>query len=259
MIYNKTAFGQPYKVITRMQNALTQYLFGSCDSDTQPFRFQVNEIAVNSNVATANVTIISGGNGLSNGVPLPIPTVGAIMGVQGLSSANGNVNVDPGIVSNVSLNSLGVGTISFTSNVANISATPDSGILVVQPYEFGDTVNANVSSAPLSLIFTPDDADNSRCLLAEAVWIGTMPTTANVVLEGANKDLDSRYYVLQNNFGVSTTGSVAQSSLLSQVAGGHYVQNGAEYSFAMFKFVRAKVLTYTGGDATTKLIVTIYS
>jgi hypothetical protein len=259
MLYNKTAFGQPYKVITRMQNALTQYLFGSFDSTTQPFRFQVTGISANSNVATANVSLISGGNGLANGVPLPIPTVGAIMGVQGLKTANGNINIDPSTVSNVALNSLGVGTISFPVTIGNTAPTVDSGILVVQPFEFGETVNANVSSAPLSLVFTPDDADNSRCLLAEAVWVGTVPTTANVVLEGANKDIDSRYYVLQNNYGVSTTGTLPQSDLLSSMGANVATQNGAEYSFAMFKFVRAKVLTYAGGDATTKLIVTIYS
>jgi hypothetical protein len=79
------------------------------------------------------------------------------------------------------------------------------------------------------------------------------------VLESANIDLDGRYYVLQNNFGVSTTGVIAQSGNLATVAGGAVTQNGAEYSFIMGKFLRAKVLTYTGGDATTKLVVTVFA
>ena len=77
-----------------------------------------------------------------------------------------------------------------------------------------------------------------------------MPTAATVVLQAANVDQDSRYVTLLNSGG---------TNVLASVAGSAVVQNGAEYSFIMSKFLRAKVLSMTGGDSTTGLVVTLFA
>jgi hypothetical protein len=108
-------------------------------------------------------------------------------------------------------------------------------------------------------VFTPDEDDNSRCLFAEAVWSGTMPSAAVVVLQVANVDDDARYYAVSNAFGVAAGAVVASSVNLATIAGSAVTQAGANYQYIMGKFLRAKVLSMTGGDGTTGLVVTLFA
>ncbi len=260
-IYNKTAFGPPYKNTLRMQTGVTPiYLFGRCDAHTEPFRFQIANIAGNGTDATATVQLLGGGGGVGGAggseTPSPIPVAGAVLGVRGLT--NTGFNTDPGVVATVTLNSAGAGTITY-ANTTSLASTADLGEMVVWPYEYPDLVSAGTASAPVAQTFTPDDSDNSRCLFAEAVWSGTMPSAATVVLQAANVDQDARYFTIENNFGCSATGTVAASDALSTIAASAVTQNAAEYSFIMGKFLRAKVLSMTGGDSTTALLVTLFA
>jgi hypothetical protein len=203
------------------------------------------------------VQLISGGGGTDplTGIA-PIPVVGATMGVRALTHTG--FNTDPAVVTAVSLNATGAGTISY-SNATSLTIASDSGEMVVWPYEYPDLVSAGTASIAVAQTFTPDDADNSRCLYAEAVWGGTIPTAATVVLQTSNVDRDNRYAVLQNTQGVLATGIVAQSNALATIASSAVTQSGALYSFIMGKFLRAKVLSMTGGDSSTSLVLTLFA
>ena len=254
-LYNNSAFGSPYKTNLRIgQGTLPLYLFGNFNPDTIPWRFQVTAVAGTGSVATATVRLLSGGSG-----PITLlPSVGAKMGVQGTHTNSGGFNVDPTLVTGVTLDmTTGLGSITYACT-SSASTTADSGTLVIQPYEFPDLVSSGSSSIPASLIFTPDESDNSRCLFAEAKWYGTMPTTATVVLQAANVDDDARYMTLENDQGCLSTGTIAASDALASVAGSVVTQSGAQYSFILGKFLRAKVLAMTGGDSTTALAVTLF-
>ena len=85
-----------------------------------------------------------------------------------------------------------------------------------------------------------------------------MPTTATVVMQAANVDDDARYAAIENDQGCFSTGTIAASDALASVAGSAVTQSGAQYSFIMGKFLRAKVLAMTGGDSTTALAVTLF-
>lgn len=251
-IYNNSAF--PHSILRMGNNPWPIYLFGSFDTKTQPFMFQITQVALTSNVATFTVTIQNGG-GPNAGL---VPSIGAKMGARGTTTNGGAFNVDPAIVTAVNINpATGTGTISCSITHANVTTTADSGMLVVQPYETPDLVVQGTSSIPVALTSTPDESDNSRCLAAEAKWTGTIPTAATVVLEWANVDDDSRYQVYENTQGCSPTGAIAASNALATIAGSAVTQSGAQYSFAMGKFIRAKVLAMTGGDGTTGLVVSI--
>lgn len=259
-LYKTTAFGPPYRTVTRQQTGVTPiYLFGRCDSHTEPWRFAITKIAGTGSTATATVSLLGGGGGVGGAsgseAPNPIPVTGAVMGVQGLSHTG--FNTDPTTVGTVTLDATGAGTITY-SNATSLSATADNGLLVVWPYEYPDLVALNSASAPLAQTFTPDDADNSRCLFAEAKWFGTSPSAATVVLQAANVDQDARYSVVKNAQGSSASASVAASDALATIAGSAVTQSGALYSFIMAKFLRAKVTAMTGGDGTTGLVVTLF-
>lgn len=255
-LYSNSAFGAPFKTIKRMDtSAEPNYLFGSFTQSTQPFRFQITQVAITSNVATVSVQLIDGG-GPNAGI---LPSVGATMGIHGTQTNAGLFNVDPTTVTAVTLNTSGVGTISFSLTNANITAIADRGELVVKPYEIPDIVAAGSASVPIALCYTPDESDNSRTLYAEARWTGTAPTAASVVLQVANVDEDSRYAVVGNSQGTAPAAVVASSSALATIAASAVTQSGAQYSFVMGKFIRAKVLSMTGGDGTTGLVVTVFA
>lgn len=259
-VYQTTAFGPAYKKTLRAQTGvLPIYLFGSCDSHTEPFHFSISQLSLTSNVATATVQLRDGGGGLAAGVPQPTPQAGAVMGVRGTTLASGAFNVDPITVTASTVDpSTGAGTITYALTHANVTAAADSGELVVWPYEYPDIVASGTASIPVAQVFTPDESDNSRCLFAEAKWFGTMPTAATVQLQVANIDQDARYYTVKNNIGVSPTASVAASDALATIAGSAVTQSGAEYSFLMAKLIRVKVSSMTGGDGTTGLVVTLF-
>ena len=259
-LYSNSAFGPPYKSnLQLVTGILPTYLFGQADSHTEPFLFNVSQVALATDVATLTVQLVGGGGGVSAGVPNPVPSVGAKMGVHGTTVASGAFNVDPATVTAVTVDPItGAGTISYAVTHADVTAVADVGQVSVQPYEAGDTVVVGSASIPVSQVNTPDASDNSRCFYAEAVWLGTKPTAATIALQAANVDDDSRYAVVENTAGTLATATIAASDLLASVAGSAVTQSGAEYRFVTSRFLRAKVLTYTGGDSTTKLIVTIY-
>lgn len=215
----------------------------------------MTSVSLSANVATLGVTIRSGGG------PSPniLPTVGAKMGVQGTQTNDGIFSVDPTTVTAVDFNAAtGSGTISFTLDGSDVALIADVGFLVVQPYETPDIVEEGSASAPYSLWYGADEADNSRCAFAEAKWTGTMPTTATVVPEVSNYPDDGRFKVVENAYGTSPDGTVAARDALAMVADGAVTQSGTNYQFLIGKFVRAKVLSMTGGDDTTGLVVTIF-
>jgi hypothetical protein len=190
------------------------YLFGRADPHTQPFRFHTSKIAGDGSTATATVQLVGGGGGtggaIGSEVPSPIPVIGAVMGVRGL--VNSGFNTDPTVVTGVTLNSAGAGTITY-ANTTSLTATLDNGDLVVNPYEYPDLVSSGSASAPVAQAFTPDDSDNARCLFCDAVWSGTSPSAAVVVLQAANVDQDARYVTLLNSAGTDVLASIVGSAV----------------------------------------------
>lgn len=257
MLYNNSAFGPPYKHVARLGTQTEPfYLFGQFDFKTEPYIFNVVNVTIAANVAIVAGTLASGGGG---GNPFNAPQVGAKIGIRGTQTNGGIFNVDPTTAQTVTwAPSTGNISVTFPLTHANVATIADTGTLVVQPAEIPDLVSAGSSSGPAALIFTPDESDNSRCLYAEAKWTGTVPTAATVVLEVANVDDDSRYAIVQNAQGCSPTGVVAASNALATIASSAVTQSGAQYSFIMGKFIRAKVLSMTGGDGTTGLVVTVF-
>jgi len=255
-LYNNSAFAAPFNRPIKLNSTTPpQYLFGSFNSSTQPWLFQVTSVSLTANVATLGVTLRSGG-GPSN---IVLPTVGAKMGVQGTQTDSGVFNVDPTTVTAVDYDpATATGTISYALTGSDVATTADAGTLVVQPSETPDLVSEGDASVSYALWYGPDMADNSRSLYCEAKWGGTIPSAATVVLEVSNYPDDSRFATVQNNYGTSPSGTVASSDNLCTIADGAVTQSGANYTFCVGKFIRAKVLSMTGGDDTTSLIVTVF-
>lgn len=267
-LYSNSAFGPPVKFIRRMGTQTEpNYLFGSVDFKTEPWIFQINNVTVSANVAIVAGTLLSGGGGDR---PNNVPQAGAKIGIKNTTTSGGIFNVDPTVASTVTWDaSTGNVSVTFPLTHADVGTAPDTGTLVIQPYENHDLTGttAGAASSPLALIFSPDESDNSRCLFAECRWRGTLPSAATVVLQVANMDDDgygpapvSRWQTVANAYGTTNGATtVASSASLATIAGSAVTQSGAMYQFLMGKFIRAKVTSLTGADATTGLIVTIFA
>lgn len=258
-LYLNSAFGPPYKKTLQMQYGVVPiYLFGARDSQQTPLQFAVSKVALTSNVATLTVQLVGGGGGNPLATPV-VPQVGQFLSVQGTQTNAGAFNVALAQVTATTVSAAtGAGTISFALAHADVAQTNDVGLLVCAPYETPDLVSSAVASIPVAQKFTPDDSDNSRCLFAEGYWTGTMPSAASVVLQVANVDMDSRYQTVQNAYGTLAGAVVAQNDALLTITGSAVTQSGAQYQYIMGKFIRAKILSITGADATTGLVLTLF-
>lgn len=243
------------KVILQFQNLTNNFLFGFQDGMTAPFTFAVSNVAVNSNVVTANGIVGGGGGGHDyfTGVA-PLPVTGAIAGVKGLSTSNGNVNIDPTVLTHANINaSTGIGTLSWLAtgninsnvgNVGNVSNQIDGGTITVQSYIYPDVLQAG-ASIEVGQKYSPDNNDSSRSFFVD-VYFPNSPANANVVLQGASINVDSAYSDL-----VSKSGSSTAATILGNVQ----TVRGVEYNFDVAKFFRLYVSDFTNNANSSSTIV----
>ena len=252
MIYSNSAFGPPFNAVKTLTSSSPNYLFGERKIQEQPALFTITSVSLSNNVASVGVVLKSGGPSLTS-----IPQVGSKMGVQG--AANTQFNIDPTTVQSITYDSLnGVGVVSYALEGADVAQTPDVGQLVIQSAEIADIgIVTGSTSRALALSFNGDEEDSARSAFVEAKWVGTLPTSATVCIEGANVNDDPRYAIVQNAYGVSPSGSVAASDAAASITGGAVSQSGANYQYLICRFIRARVTAIEGNDDTTGLILTI--
>lgn len=224
-----------HKVLALVQGFPT-YLFGGWGPSSPygsalikaPTRFLINTVAITTNVATITGLIIEG----------DIPTVPAanqpqsLISVRQTSSNAGIFNVTGVAISAVSINlNTGVGTISFPLTNANIAATPDAGIAVINQPETAEAL-VNGASIPCTIPIQDPKTDSARTV-SSVIAFPSLPTTATVDLQGAILDLDSEYAKLGNVATVSG-GAVTAGPL-------------AEFQLNQIRFYRLNVSGVTGG------------
>jgi hypothetical protein len=210
---------------------LPAYMFGSLDPHADPLVFAITAIAQSTTTVTATVALKSGGAGA-------MPSVGQIIGVRGTTAGSGAANTAYAAITNTTVDSgTGIGTISYTVTTSQtVVSTEDVGELKALPFETPDSVVSGSASKPFALAFTPDEADNSRCVYCECSF-PTLPTSCTIVLQAANVDDDTRYADVLN---------AAGTNVLASVAAGAVTQAGSEYQFIMAKFLRMKVKSASG-------------
>ena len=144
---------QPRRGIT---GGLPAYSFGSFPVGLQPARMVVTSVAVASNVVTLGVKLLEGN----------IPTTANFVTVTGTVVGGSTVNVTNTALTGVTIApATGVGTITYSLTLANLSTTPDGG--------YGLTVvwACTAATVALQLEGSVDDVD------AQYAIIGTSQTT----------------------------------------------------------------------------------
>lgn len=224
-----------HKVLALVQGFPT-YLFGGWGPSSPygsalikaPTRFLITQVQLTTNVATITGTVIEG----------DIPTVPAanqpasLISVRQTSSNAGLFNVSGVAISAVSINlNTGVGTISFPLTNANIGATADAGIAVINQPETADAL-VNGASVPCTMPVQDPKTDSSRTINV-VVAFPSLPTTATVVFQAAQLDQDPEYF---------TIGTVATVS-----AGAISQGPSQQFQLNQARFFRLNVSGVTGG------------
>src|SRR6516162_4786370 len=192
---------------------LPAYSAGSFPVGQQLARMYVTSVAVNANVATVGVKMVEGN----------VPAVGALATVTGTVAGGSPVNVTNVGITAISLNTQGVGTITYPATTGNLATTPDGGQVLFNPTDVGET-----TVAAKGLQFALDPAGGYGLTL---VWLSTAATIA-LQLEGAIDDVDAQYAIIGASQATLTGSVIAQ------------VPNNV-------RFVRVNTTAFTGGPGTT--------
>lgn len=221
--FNKSPFAAYIKLLYA---GVAEYLFGSYSQANSATQLYVTSTAIAANVATLGVTIY-GGNP---------PAVGSLITVQGTQTGSGEFNVTNVALASVTLNTAGVGTVTFALTGANQATTADAGIALV-PVPIALEAITAVASVAVAMSNNSFGGDLDRTVTAQAIF-GTLPTAVTVSLQGSMVNADADYV---------TVGTIAT------VAGSAVTANGVTV-VANWLFYRALVSGLTGTGTFAVLI-----
>jgi hypothetical protein len=165
--------------IPKLNPGIPAYSIGSRNNTVPTCRMQVTKSAVSSNTVTLTVQMLEGN----------IPAVNATAYVTGTQNDSGNLNSTSGVtLTAVSISTTtGQGTIQYTATASNLSATADTGLVIVP--------NAEVAE-----VLTTTYKGQQFAVSGNAIsWAYTCPSAPSVIaiqLEGAIDDNDSEYTII---------------------------------------------------------------
>ena len=155
------------------------YAWGSAKTDVSPTRMLIDHVAITTNVATLNVTVVEGN----------IPAVGDFITVTGTTTSSGVFNVTAVALTGVTINATtGIGTVTYALTNANIGSTANAGIAYVQYALNFETVSLNSVSQAIALAATSPGSGISN-FSVEVSWApGTSAGVATVQVADRNDD-----------------------------------------------------------------------
>lgn len=163
----------PFSRPQLLQKGVPAYLVGSFSQQVGNTRLSLLTDAIATNVATITATFLDG----------PLPTSNAVITIINSTNGAGEFNVDRVAVSSVSYNATtNVATITFPLTGSNQAATADTGSIVIEPAEVGETVSATYTSQAV-IVQAPDG--DSQFTLPFTVTAGPGITAMTATLQRA--------------------------------------------------------------------------
>lgn len=183
----------------------------------------VTSVAIATNVATVGVSSWDGN----------LPIVGTPITIRGTSQSSGLFNVTNAVVTAVTLDATGTGTVTFALTGANLATTADGGILSFPPQITGETVAVG-STLPLSPAFNQGRSQNSYFFEIVSDSVSALPTAATFTPQQANVNQDSAFVDIAS----VPVGTIAAGAITA--AGGSFLTD------ALFVRLRTSAVTGTG-------------
>lgn len=223
-VYITSPFKPPVQLLVP---GTPSYVFGSWNDRTGPTIGSVISDSAVTTTGTLTFRILSGN----------VPVVGALITVRGTSNASGHFNVTNATILTVSAPAdpdAGIYTVTYAITSSTLSTTGDSGEVCIPQPEIGEALTAGAASVPVAAPYAAGNTNYEKTISVN-VKFPSSPTTAVVVLEAANFDLDSEY---------ATIATVVDDASPNPQDGQIEVESN-------FRFYRLKVLSTTGGSSPT--------
>ena len=182
--YNKS----PFKPTPRLLVAGTpEYVFGSYNDRVGPTLGNVISDSAATTTATVVFQIVSGN----------APVAGSLITIVGTANSAKIFNVTNAAIATVSTTDAGVCTVTFTIASTTQATTADGGQVIVPQPEVGEALTvAGYASVPVACPFNNAEMENGKSITTSVTLPAGNITSATVVLQGANIDLDSEYQVI---------------------------------------------------------------
>lgn len=220
----------PFYSKPQLISGLPIYLFGSYNLDQSNLIIQVQSVAITSNVATVTGLVVEGAPVALNFAPY----VGSTISLSQTATSSGLFNVNRATVTAISYDATtNVATVTFALTNANVSATTDAGLAVIDIPENPETLVAEASVA-FCIQQQPTQQNGARTLAVACSFPGGLPTAVTVSFQAALHDVDSEY---------------ATIGIVTQVTAGAYVSgysNLAEFTLTEAQYYRVIVSGLTG-------------
>ena len=176
------------------------YLIGKFSQQVANTNAAVTNVALTTNVATVTVQLING----------PLPVIGGLISIINSANTSGLFNVTRAVITGVTINSgTGAGTITFALTHADVVTAADSGSVIVEPAEVGETVTSAGFTSIACLIQAPEG--DSQFTLPVSVTGGVGITAMTATLQKALK--------VQSNEWTNTTTVVTKTGATTYTAG----------------------------------------
>ena len=166
----------PFQKPILLMKGVCAYVIGKFSQEVGNSRLYVTNSALTTNVATVTVQLVLG----------PTPSVGDLISIINSTAGSAALNVNRAIITGVTINATtGAGTITFALTNANITSVADSGTVITEPAEVGESVTtAGYTSIPV-LIQAPEG--DSQFTVPISVQGGPSITAMTATLQRALK------------------------------------------------------------------------
>lgn len=200
-LYANNPFTPPQLV----QKGVPAYLLGTYNFHQANTKMQVSNSALTSNVATVTGQIVEG----------EVPLVGSYISISQTQAGTGAFNVSRAIVTAVSFNNSGFGTVTFALTHANVTSVADTGTAIVEVPEVGETMVPGMSIA--CCMQAPEGDSQFTVPFALTFPSGTLPTAVTGTLMRSIRNIQSEFTATTAIVTIAasayTTGPVVQATL----------------------------------------------
>lgn len=190
----------PFQNPILLMKGVASYLIGSFDYKVGNTNAAMATDAIATNVATITTQWLSG----------PLPVAGSLISIQNSTNSTSAFNVTRVAITSASyVSATNVLTIVFPLTAANQSATADSGTVIVEPAEVGESVTSAGYTSRACVIQAPEG--DSQFTVPFAVSSGPTNTAMTATLQRALK--------AQSNEWTNTTTVVTKTATNTYTAG----------------------------------------
>jgi hypothetical protein len=196
----------PFQPPKLLMKGVPCYLIGSFSYEIGNARLAMATDAIATNVATITATPLGG----------PLPVAGSLISIYNSANGTGEFNVARVPITSAAYNATtNLTTIVFPLTGANQSATADSGTIIIEPAEVGETVSTTYTS--IACIVAAPEGDSQFTLplaITGAAGITAMTATLQVAIDARTNEWTNTLFVVTKTGATTyTAGPVVQATL----------------------------------------------